>query len=126
MTNSQTKDSKMDEEKKIAVCYCGNPLIYTFAFSGAEYYCLDCGNTFGMFDTDRKTATSELIKKLKADTRKFKTVNKHLLSGGAMIRDCEICSRESEPHIYHCSEEEKKNHQKAMAKLKKWSNEDEY
>ncbi len=105
---------------RLAVCNCGNPMIYTFAFSGAEYYCLACGNSCGMFDTRKTDATPELTKKLKADEKKFKTVNKYLLSGGVMFNSCEICSKKNEPHILHCSDAEKENHRKAMAKLKRW------
>jgi hypothetical protein len=78
-----------------------------------------------MFDTKRETATPELTKKLKANTRKWKTVDKYLLSGGCMLRSCDICSKVHEPHLRHCTPEEQSNHKKAMAKLSKWAGEEE-
>ena len=45
----------------ITVCpYCGEPMIYTFAFSGSEYYCLMCGYDCGVFGGKIVELTKEL------------------------------------------------------------------
>ena len=37
------------------------PLISTFAFNGAEYWCPYCGHTFGMLEAERIDETEELL-----------------------------------------------------------------
>jgi len=44
---------------QIAVC-CGTPLIWTFMFSGSEWYCRECKRDFPMFNVARVDATPEL------------------------------------------------------------------
>ena len=53
-------------KNEIAVCpNCGEPMIWTFAFSGSEYYCLMCGYSCGMFGVKHVEET----KKVKAPTK---------------------------------------------------------
>lgn len=51
------------------------PLIWTFAFNGAEYWCPGCGNTYGMLGAgDTVTSTSKLRERLenyKLESRQF-------------------------------------------------------
>lgn len=51
---------------EIVVCdSCKNmPLVWTFAFNGAEYWCPYCGKTFGCFGRDRVKSTPKLEEKL--------------------------------------------------------------
>lgn len=52
------------------------PLISTFAFMGAEYWCPYCGKTYGMFDAWEKVpCTHELIVR----HRKYKACSDELL-----------------------------------------------
>ena len=52
--------------KEITICpCCGEPIIWTFAFSGREYYCLMCGNGCGMLGGKEVEETKELQSQLK-------------------------------------------------------------
>ena len=48
------------QPQKIAICYCDTPLIWTFVFSGAEYWCPSCGNNYGMMGVKKVELTPEL------------------------------------------------------------------
>lgn len=102
---------------QISVCRCGAPLVYTFAFSGAEYFCVECGRKYGMFDAEQEDATPEIKKRLKRNEKRWVTMRKGLLSGGAMLRDCDTCSQNNEPHLSHATELEKTAHTKAMKRI---------
>lgn len=55
-------------EDQIKVCNCDKqtPLLFTFKFQGAEYWCPRCGYTSGMFGAGINIAcTPELEKSLK-------------------------------------------------------------
>lgn len=42
------------------ICHCDTPMISTMAFSGAELWCWNCGNTEGMFNgLQRKELTQD-------------------------------------------------------------------
>lgn len=62
-------------EKQIKVCECDGktPLIWTFKFDGAEYWCPRCGYTSGMFGAGKNIeSTPELEKSLKDWKKKAK------------------------------------------------------
>jgi hypothetical protein len=52
-------------KKEIKICdYCATPLIWTFLFPYKEYYCLNCGRTWGMLGAGKNVEiTKELILK---------------------------------------------------------------
>lgn len=104
---------------KIAICNCGSPLISTFMFSGAEYFCMECGSSYGMFDTDRVDSNPELEKRHKRLEAKWEKISKHLLTGGVMFRSCDTCTEKREAHINHATEEELKLHKAALKKVEK-------
>lgn len=106
----------MSTQQRIAVCKCENPMVFTFAFLGAEYYCLDCGRTSGFF-TDRVEATPELIKKLKSDTQKFKRIMKDHIPYGCWFTDCKLCEKHKEYHYHHATDKQKEASKKALEKL---------
>lgn len=61
------------------------PLIWTFAFRGAEYWCPYCGSTSGMLGAgDRVDATDELQDRLKA----FEKISDEFLHATGVL----ICS----------------------------------
>ena len=103
---------------KIAVCNCGSPLISTFAFSGAEYYCLDCGRKYGMLGVDRVAATPEIKQELDDNEKTFSEIREGLLSGGAMLKDCNTCSQTGQSHLHHATPKEVKAHEAALKRLK--------
>ena len=39
----------------------GEPVIFTFEFPGAEYVCVVCGSTYGIFSIDRALAADGLV-----------------------------------------------------------------
>jgi hypothetical protein len=104
---------------RISCCpNCGTPLIFTFAFSYAEYYCLRCGGKFGMFDVGAKDATPELAARLEELQAEWdEHASGKLLSGGVMLRACETCTTTGKPHLGHATAEEKAEHETATAWL---------
>lgn len=57
------------ENETIKMCYrCGKtPLLWTFKFVGAEYWCPSCGYTSGMFGAGQDVPATEELKQLKQD-----------------------------------------------------------
>ena len=101
----------------VAVCpNCSAPLVATFAFSFAEWYCLDCGNKVGWWMEDRADATPERLAQADAYKQEWLNYAPHLLTGGTMLADCPKCSG-SEPHIRHASSEEKERNENALQEL---------
>lgn len=73
-------------KKEIRICNCHDkevPLIWTFAFDGAEYWCPYCGYTCGMFGAGKvvkltpelKQSQKEWIKKTKPFLTAVSTLN---------------------------------------------------
>lgn len=94
-------------KKEINVCpYCGEPMISTFAFRGAEFYCLMCGNTLGMFSCSSVEWDEQLNEKRKLYERVFKTIYKDLIPSGAYLLKCPKCKDMNETHRQHASEKE--------------------
>lgn len=49
-------------KKRISICHCGTPLIWTFCFAGAEWFCINCGAKGGTFGIGKVVeASSELV-----------------------------------------------------------------
>lgn len=57
---------KLEQPKGIIICHRHTgykvPLIPTFAFRGAEYWCPYCGRAFGIFDAHMRVKETEVIK----------------------------------------------------------------
>ena len=53
--------------KSISICYGHEeyvtPLVHTYAFNGAEYWCPYCGQIYGMMSTERIDNTKQLQKR---------------------------------------------------------------
>ena len=91
----------------ITVCpHCGEPMIYTFAFSGSEYYCLMCGYDCGLFGGKIVEATKELKYKKKLYEKIFTVINKDLIPVGAYNPKCKKCKDMKETHLEHATEKE--------------------
>lgn len=98
------------ETKKltIAICpQCNNPLISTLLFAQAEWFCMGCKNTYGLFYSETVQQTPELHAKLKQDLKEFNTFKNDLYLGGEKINGCKLCREKNEPHIRHLTEEER-------------------
>lgn len=90
--------------KEITVCpCCGEPMIWTFAFSGCEYYCLMCGYGCGMFGGKAVEETKELKCKQKLYKKIFKVIYKDLIPAGAYYNKCKKCDGMKEHHRSHAT-----------------------
>ena len=99
---------------EIAACpECSNPLISTFAFAGAEWFCWECRWRGGVFYEKTINRTPELEKKLRGDKKKFDEVRHDLWLGGERVRGCEKCESGNERHLHHLTDEEKARCKKA-------------
>lgn len=97
------------------------PLMLTMLFSGAEYYCLEGGCKFGMFGPQlHEPNTPELEEQHASFTAEWREVAPKLLTGGVMKTDCRdkggMCGQ-GEPHLYHCTQEERDQHHWALGYL---------
>lgn len=111
-------------KKEIAVCpICGEPMIWTFAFSGCEYYCLLCGYGCGMFGAKKVDETKELKYQQKLYKRIFRIINKDLTPDGAYLKKCEKCADRKEYHLAHATKLELLKRDIAMETLEKISKE---
>ena len=94
--------------KEITICSnCETPLIFTFCFAGAEYYCMGCGNTSGMLGGgDRVKLTPELRAKAKVVNDLWKAIYKSLLPRSSFgKRNCKKCTGTN--HYDHLTNQEK-------------------
>lgn len=55
------------------------PLIWTFAFPGAEWWCPNCGQTYGMFDGYHETEETPELVKLREDFEKGTEEYRHAI-----------------------------------------------
>jgi len=97
-------------KKEISVCNeCGKPVVWTFAFDGAEYYCLMCGNKTGMMGgktdvpwTPELRAWQIVVEKVWKSLRHF-----HTGSGRYRQNGCKKCISEDHGHHFKDMEIEK-------------------
>jgi hypothetical protein len=90
-----------------AICInCYTPLIYTLCFAGAEYYCLNCGETFGMFDVSARELTKGEIIKLKVMIKVWTTLYRNMIPRSAYTKsNCGKCKIQRD-HNLHLNKEE--------------------
>lgn len=107
---------------EIIVCNnCEHPLIWTFAFPYAEYYCMNEFEWGGMFGTGHRVpSTPKLRKELTLYKRRFGQIRKHIALGKFQRKDCNKC-KGNEYHTDHLTEKEKTAHTRAMDKLKEYA-----
>ena len=108
INNKSMRESKK-EIKEIRMCGCGGALHWTFLFAGAEYYCMNCGFTGGMFGSGEiveLTTERKAINKVSADV--FVALRKHLWIDPCFQRtNCKKCKESNEYHPQHATEYEK-------------------
>ena len=101
---------------KIATC-CFTPLIWTFAFRGQEWFCRTCKETYPMMNAPvSEEATPELETQKKANTEWWREASKGLMPQVGRRKGCDKCG-DGEYHSQHATDEETKNHQKAMNRI---------
>ncbi len=85
--------------------HCGTPMVPTMMFSGAEFYCISCGSTQGLFGSAPSTPeTPELLEESKENQERFKKVAADCIPMGCMFPDCEKCKHEQ--HLNHAGQED--------------------
>lgn len=97
----------MAKSKTISVCNnCEKPVVWTFAFDGAEYYCLLCAGSTGMFGGKKEVkSTSELVAWKMIIERVWKALRQnHTGSGRYRVSKCLKCKEED--HGRHFSKSE--------------------
>lgn len=111
--------------KEIAVCPDdGYPLVGTFMRSGAEFYCLKCRGSYGMFYEDHAKATPARLKKKEEAEIIVGFLRGFIHTGGGQIRGCKKCfptNCEGQLHVQHLTEKEKSENEVAELILQKLS-----
>jgi hypothetical protein len=111
---------------------CVTPLIATIAFSGAEFYCLDCGARLGFLNTRAANRTTALVEDRAVRQAEWDAhVAGDLLVEGGWHDDCEECGARPLPrsvqrilgsadagHAAHATPAELAAHDRAMAWLR--------
>jgi hypothetical protein len=99
---------------------CGAPLVLTFAFSGSEFYCVECGRHVTFFGPVKLNASEhqERYDALRAEWDEHVGGQK-LLSRGGRHADCPRCvAGEDYDHGAHATETEHAAHQSALTWMK--------
>lgn len=96
-------------KKELKICNCGAPLLWTFLYRGAEYFCLNCGHTAGMLGAGINVeATIKLKAERKVVEKVFKTLRPFLIGDGSFWKDkCKKCKGRKEYHTSHLTKREK-------------------
>ena len=105
--------------KEIMVCNeHETPLIWTFAFAYAEYFCMAGNHAGGMLGTGHKVeATPELLELKALYNRRWGQLKKHIVAGRFKRRDCEKCEGSTEDHNDHLTDDEIRRSAMALKKL---------
>lgn len=104
---------------QVATCLTdGAPLVSTIAFRYAEFYCLECGTSTGIFGPAVKgeDETPELLAKMEAATAEWVTLADGLIPEGGRLKDCSCCEK-GEDHVVHARESELEAHDAARRRL---------
>ena len=82
--------------------HCGTPMIWTFKFSGAEYYCVKCGVTQGIFGSAQSVQwTAALDKEQEINKKVFHRISAACIPRGSRRKDCKKC--DGQDHQAHAS-----------------------
>lgn len=108
--------------KQITICNnCGQPLIWTFAFAYAEYFCMNEFSWSEMLGAGHSVdATPELLKTQKLYNKRWGQIRKHLVQSRFYRKDCSKCEA-GETHNLHLTDTEKKKAEWAINKLKEYA-----
>lgn len=109
--------SKLKETATSVAVHCGVPMVSTFMFSGAEFYCPKCGESQGMFNTDRIDITDELREQYDENEKKFRGIAGDCIPAGCRFDWCGICQGKKEAHRLHASQDDLKKSDAAYQKL---------
>lgn len=110
--------------KEIMICNSHEaPLIWTFTFPGAEYFCMAGNHAGGMFGAGKRVeATPELMEQYHLFKRRWGQLSKHIAIGRFWRKDCAKCDvGNGEYHIQHLTEDEKRRSEMALKKLEEYA-----
>lgn len=95
------------EKKRIAACpTCRTPLVWTFKFRRAEWYCATCRAPLAMFEALSLPWQAEIAAHADQLRDAFHLVAKDCIAVGERRRDCEACQSGRGDHQTHASAEE--------------------
>ena len=95
-----------------------SPLVSTFHFYKAEFYCLDCGGTFGFLEPRAGESTPELLARSEAYAAEWAEHADALITPRSYLLDtCEQCKGARESHDQHATDDEWQAHRAAEAWL---------
>jgi len=103
---------------EIAMC-CGTPLIWTFCFSHAEYYCRKCGANIGMMGVRGVETTPKLERESEENEKWFKDIMDDHIPFNCKFDKCEECQKPgSTYHHQHATPEQLEKSKQALEILK--------
>jgi len=84
--------------------HCGTPMISTLMFSGAEFYCIRCGKTQGIFGSAGILPwTAKLGEEAKLNKGIFNQIAAACIPVGCRFPKCKKC--DGQDHLLHASNE---------------------
>ena len=108
----------LKEKKEIKCCPgCESPVISTFMIPGAEWFCMACKWSGGLFYAERQNHTEEKQKKYDELFAEYKKLREDYIPPTAYYNNCDECGSRNEHHILHASEEDKEKSKIAHSKL---------
>ena len=112
------RKKKPDRPKRGVVCQCGNPLISTMLFSGAEFFCCECKAMVGFINAERvDNPSEELIEKHRTDLAWFREAARDYIPTGDRLSTCEKCRNGEGDHIDHVTEEQLQKSREARTRI---------
>lgn len=88
---------------RIAMCACGEPLVMTFIYRGKEFYCVQCGATYGFLGPCGAESTQTLEARMEELNATFLRLAAGIMGDGGRRGDCTICAAKHEHHIMHAT-----------------------
>lgn len=112
-------------DTEIMVCNTHEtPLIWTFKFPYAEYYCMSGNHSGGAFGTGKTVpSTPELIALRISERKIWDSLSPHIAIGRFWRKDCPKCTTDGDNyHLKHMTDQEKQASVDALAKLEEYAN----
>ena len=97
---------------------CDKPVVWTFMFPGAEWFCLFCKWQGGLFYAERRDHTPELVELRDKITKEFKKLVAHYIPPTSYRKGCDKCPHEY--HINHVTKVVRTRSKNAYQKLMNW------
>ena len=113
----------MEGKRKISVCpHCAVPMIWTFKWSGCEWFCLNCGDAMGMCSADETEITPELKFQKKVVDKIWKVISPKLLPNCHFKKNkCKKCWEQGvDSHWQHITKRELRQSKEAERLINKF------